>query len=138
MAVVMIAVALTANMTTMLVFCAVDCGLWYRLREMHPFLYKEQEQGSGWAERRTKSIGPCYNDMGATLDGLQREQQRLRLENDPSPEIILDQVKRLIGTLWSRRPADDDFLSVRVGVGAVPSIVVVKAPPCVMRSIRIP
>ncbi len=126
MAVVMIAVALTANMTTMLVFSVpliVASGI---ASVVIHFVQKNKSKAQ--AAEREQKYRALLNDMGATLDGLQREQQRLRLENDPSPEIILDQVQALDRHLWSRRPADDDFLSVRVGVGAVPSIVVVKAP----------
>lgn len=126
MAVMMVVVALTANMTTMLLFSVPLIVASSIASVVIHFVQKKKSKALA-AERALK-YRALLNDIGTTLDNLQHEQQRLRLENDPGPEITLNQLQALDRHLWSRRPADDDFLSVRVGVGVVASTTLVKVP----------
>ena len=62
------------------------------------------------------------------LEHLRQEQQRIRANVDPDPETLLARARDRDPRLWERRPGDDDFLSVRLGIGDLPSTVVVSAP----------
>ena len=126
MAVVMVVVALTANMSTMLIFSVPLIVASSIASVVIHFLQKNRSKVQA-AEREGK-YRALLNDIGANLDNWQHEQLRLHLENDPSPEVCLEQLQSLDRHLWSRRPADDDFLSVRLGVGVLSSSVPVKAP----------
>lgn len=55
-------------------------------------------------------------------------QTALMHERFPSPAEIVKRVVRLNINLWERRPDDPDFLSLRLGLGNVPSLVSVKNP----------
>ena len=58
-----------------------------------------------------------------------REQQQVALNQiDPEPRECLARVERLDRRLWERSPQDDDFLSLRLGLGAKPFLVNVKVP----------
>lgn len=46
----------------------------------------------------------------------------------PSPEDLLDRVRNLQINLWERRLDDPDFLTIRLGVGNVPSHVTIRPP----------
>ncbi len=49
-------------------------------------------------------------------------------ERFPAPDALEAQVQRLETSLWERRPDDVDFLSLRLGTGAVRSIVSIRPP----------
>ncbi len=48
--------------------------------------------------------------------------------NDPAFEVCIKRVTNLDRSLWARAPEDDDFLTLRVGLGTLPSTVTVKTP----------
>lgn len=62
------------------------------------------------------------------LHRLQIEQQRIRTEKDPDLNTLLDRAQRRDRRLWERRPTDEDFLNLRVGIGSLPSSVTITAP----------
>ena len=62
------------------------------------------------------------------LEGLRREQQRIRLRVNPSLQVLLTRVHNLDFHLWERQTHDADFMSVRLGLGRLPSTVAVSAP----------
>lgn len=64
----------------------------------------------------------------AELERLRLEQQRIRTDTDPDLATLLARVQDRNPRLWERRPADVDFLSVRLGIGDLPSTVAVSAP----------
>ncbi|MEA3308608.1 MAG: FtsK/SpoIIIE domain-containing protein, partial [Chloroflexota bacterium] len=64
----------------------------------------------------------------AELEHLRLEQQRVRADTDPELAILLARARNRDSRLWERRPADADFLHVRLGVGDLPSTVIVSAP----------
>lgn len=63
----------------------------------------------------------------AELEHLRQEQQRIRTDVDPDLATLLARARHR-DRLWERRPEDDDFLNVRLGVGNLPSTVTVSAP----------
>jgi len=48
---------------------------------------------------------------------LRAEEQALRTEQDPAPPELVDRAIGRGRRLWERRPTDDDFLQLRLGVG---------------------
>ncbi len=64
----------------------------------------------------------------AELERLRLEQRRIRTETDPDLAALLARARNRDPRLWERRPEDADFLSVRLGIGGLPSTAVVSAP----------
>jgi S-DNA-T family DNA segregation ATPase FtsK/SpoIIIE len=62
------------------------------------------------------------------LRQLQAQQQRVLVEKDPAPDILLARARSRDRHLWERRPTDEDFLHLRIGVGTLPSSFTVSAP----------
>lgn len=62
------------------------------------------------------------------LQRLREEQQRLRSDNDPAPQTVLNWPQKRDLRLWERRPNDRDFLSLRLGIGELPSSVKIIPP----------
>jgi S-DNA-T family DNA segregation ATPase FtsK/SpoIIIE len=62
------------------------------------------------------------------LEDLRQKQQRIRADTDPELAILLARARNRDPRLWERRPADADFLNVRLGIGDLPSTVIVSAP----------
>lgn len=83
-------------------------------------------------ERAVEAIETSYaialNQVRAELESLRLEQQRIRTETDPDLKGLLDRAQNHDPRLWERRPEDADFLSVRLGIGDLPSTVAVSAP----------
>ncbi len=64
----------------------------------------------------------------AELEHLRAEQQRIRTAVDPDLTALLSRAKSRDPRLWERRPEDADFMSVRLGIGTLPSSIAVLAP----------
>lgn len=62
------------------------------------------------------------------LQTLWQAEQQLRARNDPDFGTLLQQAESQAARLGERRPTDDDFLSVRIGIGAVPAMFQVEPP----------
>lgn len=61
--------------------------------------------------------------------GMAQERERaVRLAQSPSVTEVADAVRRLGPLLWTRRTEHDGFLTVRVGLGSVPSAVDIQMP----------
>lgn len=89
-------------------------------------------------ERREALYHQHLREVRHKLEDLAEQQRRAALEIHPAPQQCLVIAHRqhpdLARHLWERssgleRPRDPDFLEVRVGVGALPSIFAVKGPP---------
>ena len=82
--------------------------------------------------RRAREEAVVYSQALAQkrdeLVHLRREQQRIRRAADPDLEKMLERARTHDPRLWARRPTDADFLSVRLGLGTLPSTVAVSAP----------
>jgi S-DNA-T family DNA segregation ATPase FtsK/SpoIIIE len=67
------------------------------------------------------------------VDAHQAQKDAL-LRMDPDPEDCLSQVLNLDVGLWERRPQDDDFISLRIGIGETPLSLNIKhhKPPAVI------
>jgi DNA segregation ATPase FtsK/SpoIIIE, S-DNA-T family len=64
----------------------------------------------------------------AELEHLRESQQHIRNDVDPDLETLLNRARNRDPKLWERRPKNDDFLSVRSGIGELPSTIAVSAP----------
>lgn len=91
------------------------------------FSYQKVEQKRQFMKRR--------RDYHRQLDRkVERLQAARELQLDayrytfPTPDEVLERVQQLDLSLWSRRPEDPDFLSVRLGTGEAESGVFVKLP----------
>lgn len=103
--------------------------------------------GIGWwnyreQQRRNEAAQRAYQNMYAEvvqrvrkrLEHLTEEQRRIYRATYPDPRAVIDIVKpdqfdALPETrLWERRPDDDDFLFLRIGIGSVPTSLQLKTP----------
>lgn len=79
-------------------------------------------------EAKTQAYEQALRYHMQQLQQLQIQQQRIRTEKDPDLNTLLHRARSRDRRLWERRPADEDFLSLRVGTGILPSSVKVSAP----------
>lgn len=63
------------------------------------------------------------DDVDRRLEAARRASERARRDSAPSPAHLVSRAVDLSAGLWERRPADDDFLSLRVGIGDQPTLV---------------
>lgn len=80
------------------------------------------------AEAEEAAYVEALNHKEAELEQLRQQQQRIRTSIDPPLETLLDRAHIRDPKLWERCPRDADFLKVRLGIGELPSTVVVSAP----------
>lgn len=78
---------------------------------------KRRKQYEQYESDRREKYGEYIEDQKANIESVAEVQRRIETENNPSPEKCLEIVKNVTGRLWERTPSDDDFLSVRVGMG---------------------
>ncbi len=126
MVVVMVAVALLMNMRTMLAF-SVPMVLTSGLVTAGLFMSQRRKARAAAAQRK-QGYESIINETEERLARLQKQQSNLRHENDPDPQESMRRLCDLERRLWSRRPDDDDFLCLRLGLGDLPSTVTVKTP----------
>jgi len=78
---------------------------------------------------RREKYTQALNAIWSELTCISEEVQDALLETDPD----LKECERRVGLrdrrLWERRPADDDFLQLRLGLGSIPFPVQVRYPP---------
>ncbi len=122
----LVVVSLVANMRTLLYFSvplmlSSAIGSW--------FIFQNQKKDyKKKVEVRTQKYGDLLRASRAELQERYREQDRTRKLKDPSPSDCLQIAQDCAPGLWSRSPNDDDFLSVRVGLGDIPATVEIKVP----------
>ncbi len=79
-------------------------------------------------EAKERAYQQALQQYAQHLQQVQVQQQRIRTEKDPPPDVLLARAKGRDRHLWERRPTDEDFLNLRIGVGTLPSSVKVFAP----------
>ncbi len=80
------------------------------------------------AKENEAAYAAALDQKRAELEHLRQEQQRIRTNTDPDLATLLARASSRDPRLWERRPEDADFLNVRLGIGNLPSTVVVSAP----------
>jgi len=113
------------NMSTVIfsaVFMLVSYGA-----SILTYVYQNRAQKK---ERRKKEEGyrRSLETVEQKLAGLAKEQQEVRRWTDPDVDECLQWALDRSSRLWERSPQDDDFLSLRLGIGSLPSSVTIKAP----------
>lgn len=66
-------------------------------------------------------------EQSALLERYAAYNRRIQMENLPAPEELAEHVRRRDDRMWERMASDEDFLSVRLGLGRIPSFVTVEA-----------
>lgn len=79
-------------------------------------------------EAKEQAYSEALQQCAQQLQQLQVHQQRVRLDKDPDLNTLLDRARARDRRLWERRPTDEDFLNLRVGLGTLPSSIAVSAP----------
>ena len=79
-------------------------------------------------EEKEAEYVAALNQKRAELEHLRLEQQQVRTNTDPDLATLLARARNRDPRLWERRPKDTDFLSMRLGIGDLPSTVAVSAP----------
>jgi DNA segregation ATPase FtsK/SpoIIIE, S-DNA-T family len=86
---------------------------------------KEQERKIAEAEEAYKQALQIKREE---LENLRKEQQRVYRNAHPDLDALVLWAQKHSPDLWRRRPVDEDFLNVRIGVGTLPSTVEVSVP----------
>ena len=116
MLVMVIAMGMNAAMLimsgTMSVVSAVVAVLNYR---------KQKSQHECMESLVDKKYRAYLNDVGSRIEGNKKQQLTQLTTANPNPEICVGYAKNKDRRLWERSTGDQDFLSVRVGTGTIPS-----------------
>lgn len=75
---------------------------------------------------REKKYLQLMADLKAELSIAREKQVKAINEINPDPKTCLERIGRIDSKLWERNPSYNDFLSLRVGIGSMPSTVKVK------------
>jgi len=87
---------------------------------------RRQQKKAG--EEQEKQYTAILNRKRSELDGYRRQQQAILLDVNPALPVLLARARDRDPRLWERRPGDDDFLCLRLGLGSVTSSVTVNTP----------
>lgn len=97
-----------------------------------------EERRSGTKSFRAKR-DEYVAEVGSTEERIAsfiEEDLHVRRDGFPDAAELTERVRDLSPRLWERRPADPDFLSIRVGFGDVPSNIEITAPSTGSRQLR--
>ncbi len=87
------------------------------------YTYRTQRREYDTAVQAAESsFTEALNNATSTIEKLNLKQYELRNANDPDISTIFDVVHQRDLRLWERRPGDDDFMQVRVGIGEHPTL----------------
>ena len=79
-------------------------------------------------EEKETAYSTAFQSRRNELEILRREQQRILINKDPEPQVLLFRAQQRDPSLWERNPYDSDFLHLRLGTGELPSTIVIEAP----------
>ncbi len=80
------------------------------------------------AVQREQGYRQILAEVEKRLGELRDSQRKMLTNNDPAPDICIKRIRKLDRSLWARSSDDDDFLTLRVGLGVLPSATTVKTP----------
>lgn len=82
---------------------------------------KQIKKYKKYVSTRKKKYLQLISDLRTELDIGRQQQIAAMNEINPSPEACLERLDNTDSSLWERTPAHTDFLSVRLGIGSVPT-----------------
>ncbi len=88
----------------------------------------QRQQHRREQEQKERAYQQAIQQYAERLRQVQLIQQRIRHDKDPGIDVLLERAKRRDRRLWERRPTDEDFLHLRIGIGTLPSTVTITAP----------
>ncbi len=92
-------------------------------------LVTDRHRGRSSHRRQLDEYRQRLDDARSQLDGLLRDELRSLRDIHPDPGSALLRALMPSSRVWERRREDDDFLTLRVGTGAVPASVEVSGVP---------
>ncbi|MGW1886858.1 FtsK/SpoIIIE domain-containing protein [Streptomyces sp. NPDC001970] len=92
-----------------------------RMRAERLEVTTHQHEASRWWERRRPGAGRPARWVREEFTRLLRQEAQQRNRDFPTAARLLGDLRGEGTQLWSRRPEDDDYLELRLGVGEVPS-----------------
>jgi S-DNA-T family DNA segregation ATPase FtsK/SpoIIIE len=125
-AAVLAVVGLVSNMGNMLLF-SLPMTLVAALSSVTVSLYRKRARERRNAEQRQAYL-QRLQEIRQHLAEAVETQRSVWLEENPSPGALSTWVRDRTRNLWARKPTDDDFLSLRLGLGTRRSLVRVTLP----------
>jgi DNA segregation ATPase FtsK/SpoIIIE, S-DNA-T family len=89
---------------------------------------EDRRRGRKSFRRKTGKYEERLQALERELEQRRADEIVFRREAAPDPAELLARARRALPRLWERRPADEDFLSLRVGIADQPSLVTVALP----------
>lgn len=127
MVVVMILIATFQPGTASMLILTVPMMLVGGIASVVTYRRQKQDHAEKTATRQQK-YAALLGQHRETLQGYLEQQREALLRKDPDLQQCLTWVAELGRHLWARRPDDDDFLEVRIGLGDRRSTVQIKVP----------
>ena len=91
--------------------------------------YRSQKKKYGQNEDlRFQKYGEYLQDQQKAIENCINEQRRVLTSQFPSCQRCIAMTEDREMTLWDRRIFDNDFMTLRIGTGSIPSCAVIKAP----------
>lgn len=78
---------------------------------------KRKKSFEQYEAMRHEKYGAYIDEQKARIEAIARIQREILTEENPDPEICIENVAHLNRSLWERMPSDRDYLDVRVGMG---------------------
>ncbi|GAA4722600.1 type VII secretion protein EssC [Brevibacillus fulvus] len=114
---------------TYLYFQMISMGMMMVSYTIPFFVYLSNKRGyKKQLQERTKAYREQLEKHREELKASREEQRQILREIDPDPQTCLRKIVQRDSSLWERSPRDEDFLSLRLGIGERLSSVAVKVP----------
>lgn len=88
----------------------------------------QQRKAKSRREEKERKYRSLLDKYESRLRQITKKQREIALLNNPPVGVCLEIVESLNRALWCRTPSDEDFLSLRIGVGSLPLWATVKLP----------
>ena len=77
---------------------------------------QQREHAQAMVEAES-SFTEALNGVAERIEKLDQQQYAIRNENDPDTPAVFNIIQSRALRLWERRPGDDDFMCLRIGIG---------------------
>ncbi|MBR2753884.1 type VII secretion protein EssC [Candidatus Saccharibacteria bacterium] len=79
-------------------------------------------------EKRVKKYTKYLEQKQRLINFIKANQKQTLLENNPSPQRCVEIIENRDKALWQRSISNSDFLSIRLGIGQVPTKIAIEKP----------